>query len=104
MRQGQGWRRLGGALLLGAALAGCGKRGANGAEGGAVTVDTANPSQLDGVSDTELQREAKALTPEQAAAQGMVDSTTHIENLGDSAAQTAPAAAAPVSDSAPRRP
>jgi hypothetical protein len=100
MTMRQGVRRAGCGLLLAAALAAC-KQGDDGQTGlGTVRVDTANPSPLDGVSDTELQRQAQGLTPEQAAAQGVaVDTSIHIEEVGDS---TAPApAAAPVADSSP---
>lgn len=77
-------RRAGCGLLLAAAvLGGCAKRdGDDRAAGSPVQVDTADNTPMNGVSDEQLKEQAKALTPEQAAAQGMVDTTTHIEDLG----------------------
>lgn len=78
-------RAAGCAVVLAAAvLAGCGKKNAeaNAANTGPAKIDTANNTPMDGVSDAQLKAQAQALTPEQAAAQGMVDTTTHIEDLG----------------------
>lgn len=75
-------------VALAAALAGCRKdSGAEGATNlGPVHVDTANNTPMDGMSDEELKRQAQALTPEQAAARGVaVDTTIHVENLGNGA-------------------
>jgi len=73
-----------GLVLATVALAGCKKHDdADASNLGAVHVDTANDQPMDGVSDTQLKSQATALTPEQAAAQGVtVDSTIHVENLG----------------------
>jgi hypothetical protein len=73
-----------GLVLAAVALAGCKKDNeGNASDLGPVKVDTANNQPLDGVSDTQLKEQAQALTPEQAAAQGVtVDSTIHVENLG----------------------
>jgi hypothetical protein len=77
--------RIAGCGLMAAAalLGGCRKGGDNDrAAGPPVQVDTADNTPMNGVSDEQLKEQAKALTPEQAAAQGMVDTTTHIEDLG----------------------
>jgi hypothetical protein len=75
-------RRAGYAVLLAGALAGCKREPEAAAGEGTVTVDTANPSPLDGVSDAELKRQAQGLTPEQAAAAGVaVDTTIHVEDI-----------------------
>jgi hypothetical protein len=72
-----------GLVLAAAVLGGCRKGGDDDrAAGPPVQVDTANNTPMDGVSDAQLKQQAQALTPEQAAAQGMVDTTTHIEDLG----------------------
>jgi hypothetical protein len=84
-----------GLVLAAVALAGCRK---NDEETGAsnlgpVHVDTSNNTPLDGMSDAQLKQQAQALTPEQAAAAGVaVDTTIHVENLGDQ--DTTPAATA----------
>lgn len=78
-------RRMAGCgLVLAAAVAGGCKRGGDDdrQSGPPVQVDTANSAPMDGVSDEQLKSQAQALTPEQAAAAGMVDTTTHIEDLG----------------------
>ena len=82
------------ALLALVGVAGCKRQPPdNSTSLGPVHVDTANTTPLDGMSDEQLKNQAQALTPEQAAARGMVDTTTHIEDLGDdSAAPAAPAA------------
>lgn len=73
-----------GLVLAAVALAGCKKDDqGNAGDLGPVKVDTANNQPLDGVSDTQLKEQARALTPEQAAAQGVaVDTSIHVENLG----------------------
>ena len=87
-----------GLVLAAAVLGGCGKGGGDDRAGGPpVQVDTANNTPMDGVSDAQLKQEAQALTPEQAAAQGLVDTTTHIEDLGG---QDSTRAAAASNDSA----
>ncbi|HEX8905589.1 MAG TPA: hypothetical protein VF771_12135 [Longimicrobiaceae bacterium] len=81
-----------GLLLAAAVLGGCKKGDGDRAAGPPVQVDTSNNTPMDGVSDEQLKQQAQALTPEQAAAQGMVDTTTHIEDLGGQ--DTTPAGAA----------
>ena len=81
-----------GLVVAAAVLGGCGKKDDDRASGPPVEVDTANTAPMDGVSDAQLKQQAQALTPEQAAAQGMVDTTTHIEDLGGQ--DTTPAGAA----------
>ncbi|HEV3048715.1 MAG TPA: hypothetical protein VGX50_00300 [Longimicrobium sp.] len=63
-------------LLLGA----CRGRGGNG--DGAVKMDTANAQWEDGMSAEQVQSEAKALSPEEAARMGIApDTTIHLEQL-----------------------
>ena len=72
-----------GLVLAAAVLGGCSKGSDDDAANGPpVQVDTANNTPMDGVSDAQLKEQAQPLTPEQAAAQGLVDTTTHIEDLG----------------------
>jgi hypothetical protein len=85
--------RWSGCAVLALVVAACGhKEQDNASSLGPVHVDTANTDPRDGVSDAQLKEQAQALTPEQAAARGMVDTTTHIEDLGGS--DTTPAGAA----------
>ncbi len=88
-----------GLVLAAVALAGCKKKEeGNATDLGSVKVDTANNQPMDGVSDTQLKSQAQALTPEQAAAAGVaVDSSIHVENLGNEDSTTA---RAPTSDTA----
>jgi hypothetical protein len=59
-------------------LAACG-RGGDG-EAGAARMDTANASWEDGLSAQQVEIEARALSPEEAEAQGLaVDTTIHLE-------------------------
>ena len=67
-----------GALLLG----GCKKDGGAPDAGAGVDVDTTNTEALDGLSTEQLGEQAVPLTPEQARARGMIDTTIHLENLG----------------------
>lgn len=71
-------------LLLGA----CGEDGGD-APPAAVRRDTANPDWEDGLSAQQIEAKARALSPEEAAAQGLtVDTTIHLEvpqEEGDSA-------------------
>ncbi|HEU4457035.1 MAG TPA: hypothetical protein VFR81_28460 [Longimicrobium sp.] len=72
-------------VIAGGMLAGC--RGGGDAEdaGPAVAVDTANKDWTDGLSATQVQEQAREMTPEQAAAAGVaVDTSIHMENLGNS--------------------
>jgi hypothetical protein len=81
----------GAALLL--AAAGCG-RGDEVQGTPAAQVDTTNSDALDGMSSREVESQAEALTPEQAAARGIaVDSSIHVENLSSS--DSAPAGTSP---------
>jgi hypothetical protein len=106
-------------VIAGGMLAGC--REEDGADDGpAVSVDTANKDWTDGLSNTQVQEQAREMTPEQAAAAGMaVDTSIHMENLGnsdsafvgnDAGADTFPAtppgdsARAPGGAAPPRRP
>ncbi|HYR06852.1 MAG TPA: hypothetical protein VEQ60_03710 [Longimicrobium sp.] len=62
-------------------LAACPGRGGD-AERGAVKMDTANTQWEDGMSAEQVQTEAKALSPEEAARMGIVvDTTIHLEQL-----------------------
>ena len=62
------------------ALAACPGRG--GGEAGAAKMDTANTQWEDGMSAEQVQTEAKALSPEEAARMGIVvDTTIHLEQL-----------------------
>ena len=62
-------------------LAACSGRGSDG-ERGAVKMDTANTQWEDGMSAEQVQTEAKALSPEEAARMGIVvDTTIHLEQL-----------------------
>ena len=68
-----------------AAAAGCKGDDTEGANAAAVPIDTTNESQWDGSSTQHVQKEAEALTPEQAEARGLaVDTTIHLENLSSS--------------------
>ncbi|HEX2078336.1 MAG TPA: hypothetical protein VHG08_11525 [Longimicrobium sp.] len=65
-----------GACLL---LAGCPGRGGG---DGAAKMDTANAQWEDGLSAEQVQSEAKALSPEEAARMGIaVDTSIHLEQL-----------------------
>jgi hypothetical protein len=81
-----------GLLVAAALLAGCRKKSdpQNAAAAPPVHVDTTDNNPMDGVSDQQLEAKAQALTPEQAAAQGMVDTTTHLEDEGSPLDTTAP--------------
>ena len=73
---------VGALMILSAA---CGGGGAeNGSDAPAARIDTTNTEPLDGSSTRQVQQQAEALTPEQAAARGMVDTTIHLENLSSS--------------------
>lgn len=62
------------------ALAACPGRGGQGE--GAVKMDTANAQWEDGMSAEQVQSEAKALSPEEAARMGIaVDTSIHLEQL-----------------------
>ena len=81
-------------LVAGVALlaaAGCRRDGAD-ADARAAQIDTTNTEQLDGLSNDQVLEHAQAMTPEEAAARGMVDTTIHLENLGSQ--DTTPAGAA----------
>lgn len=109
-------------LALSCALlaAGCGRDegGSAAAADPAAETDTTNRQALDGMSADQVRAEASSMTPEQAEALGIVDSTIHVESLqspddsiiarGQRAAAppVAPAAGAPVAprDTAAARP
>ena len=86
------------ALVLGAALLAAGCGGGDEKEAGPpVAVDTTNKDWADGLSAEQIESQATSMTPEEAAARGIVDTTIHVENLGpDSSAFGRPTAAAPV--------
>jgi hypothetical protein len=69
--------------------------GGGGGERGAVKMDTANTQWEDGMSAEQVQTEAKALSPEEAARMGIaVDTSIHLEQL-DSRDTTSGGGAAP---------
>lgn len=91
-------RQAGMAAVLAAALLAGGCKGAReSAAAPPVEVDTTNADELDGLSSEQIQAAARAMSPEEAAARGIVDTTIHLENLGspDSVTVAAPAPAAP---------
>jgi hypothetical protein len=72
---------LAGVLLLSA----CGGSGEDDeANAPPVAIDTTNEDLMDGTSTQQVQQQAEALTPEQAAQRGLVDTTIHLENLSSS--------------------
>ncbi|MEW5929968.1 MAG: hypothetical protein AB1941_21140 [Gemmatimonadota bacterium] len=98
-------------------LAGCGRGGAGGAaaaDSAAAATDTTNRQALDGLSAQQVEAEASSMTPEQAEALGIVDSTIHVESLqspddsiiarGRPSPAPAPAAPAAPADTAAARP
>lgn len=77
-------RRARYAFIVAALLAGC-RGGGDEQEGPPVAVDTTNKDWADGLSAQQVEAQARAMTPEQAAAAGVaVDTTIHMENLGNS--------------------
>ncbi|HEX8432056.1 MAG TPA: hypothetical protein VF625_12235 [Longimicrobium sp.] len=72
------------ALLAAVVLGGCKSDGDSGQGPGAAAIDTTNDNALDGLSTQQVQREAQAVSPDQADQQGLVDSTIHLENLSSS--------------------
>lgn len=108
-------RRVSAVVVLPAVLlAACPGRGGDG--DGAVKMDTANTQWEDGMSAEQVQSEARALSPEEAARMGIaVDTSIHLEQLdsrdtmpgGGAAPTPAPAASGagrPDSLSAPAAP
>lgn len=74
---------LAGALLLSATA--CGGKGEDDeVNAPPVAIDTTNADLMDGTSMQQVQANAEALTPEQAAQRGLVDTTIHLENLSSS--------------------
>ncbi|HEX2189416.1 MAG TPA: hypothetical protein VHG51_10985 [Longimicrobiaceae bacterium] len=71
------------ALACSLLAAGCspGEDEAGARAAGAAEVDTTNQRALDGLSAEQMQEQARPLTPEQAEAMGMVDTTIHVESL-----------------------
>ena len=68
-------------VALASFVAACGG-GEEKAAGAPVDVDTTNNNALDGLSAEQIQSQATPMTPEEAAARGIVDTTIHLENLG----------------------
>ncbi len=72
-------------LALSCALvaAGCGRDegGSAAAADTTAVTDTTNRQALDGMSADQVRAEASSMTPEQAEALGIVDSTIHVESL-----------------------
>lgn len=58
-------------------------------------IDTTNKAWEDGVPARDLEEKASPLTPEEAQQRGYIDTTTHLENLGDSDSVDAANAAGP---------
>ncbi|HEX2204775.1 MAG TPA: hypothetical protein VHG91_15815 [Longimicrobium sp.] len=87
------------ALALAAAAA-CTGGGDDNAAAPPVDVDTTNNNALDGLSAEQIQSQATPMTPEEAAAQGIVDTTIHLENLGSQ--DSTPAGAANNDTTVPR--
>lgn len=71
------------ALLCALLAAGCGRDqgGSAAAADTAAVVDTTNRQALDGMSADQVRAEASSMTPEQAEALGIVDTTIHVESL-----------------------
>ena len=68
-----------------------------------VQIDTTNDDWEDGLSAEQVQREAEALSPEQAARAGLaVDTSIHLEQLDPR--DTVPGRGAPATDSSPPLP
>lgn len=90
------------------ALAACPGRGGGG--DGAVKMDTANTQWEDGMSAEQVQTEARALSPEEAARMGIaVDTSIHLEQLdqrdtlpGGGAAPTPAPATSGATDTMPK--
>jgi hypothetical protein len=76
-----GFRRLPLALAAALLVAACG-RGGDKAAGGPAKMDTTNKEWEDGLSSRQVETEAKALSPEEAAQMGIaVDTSIHLEAL-----------------------
>jgi hypothetical protein len=73
---------LAGALLLSAACGGSGED--DEANAPAAAIDTTNEDLMDGTSTQQVQEQGRAMTPEEAARAGLVDTTIHLENLSSS--------------------
>lgn len=63
-------------------LAACPGRDRDAADA-AVRIDTTNEEALDGLSAEQLQRQAEPMSPEEARAMGIVDTTIHLEQERD---------------------
>jgi hypothetical protein len=90
-------------VLLAAGCRSGGGESAASADAAAET-DTTNRQALDGLSAEQVQAEASSMTPEQAEALGIVDSTIHVERLqspDDSIISRGPPSAAPAAAPAP---
>lgn len=91
-------RRLRAAALLLALFAvvpACGDDGEQ-ADAGPAQTDTTNQDPLDGLSSEQIQEQARPMTPEEAAAAGIaVDTSVHLENLGEPDSALIPGAVPP---------
>lgn len=65
-------------------------------------MDTTNAEALDGMSTRELEAAARGMSPEEAAARGIVDTTIHVENLG--VPDSLPPGTGPYGPAGPQRP
>ncbi len=75
-----GFRRLPLALAAALLVAACGRGGEKGA--GPAKMDTTNKEWEDGLSSQQVETEARALSPEEAAQMGIaVDTSIHLEAL-----------------------
>jgi len=70
------------ALFVGM-MAGC-NRSQEAEAPGSAAIDTTNDNALDGLSTRQVEREAQSVSDEQAAREGLVDTTIHLENLSSS--------------------
>jgi hypothetical protein len=76
-----GFRRLPLALAAALLVAACG-RGGDEVAGGPAKIDTTNKEWEDGLSSQQVETEARALSPEEAAQMGIaVDTSIHLEAL-----------------------
>ncbi|HWK90368.1 MAG TPA: hypothetical protein VNP72_10240, partial [Longimicrobium sp.] len=71
-------------VLAAVLLLACDRKG-DAESAGAARIDTTNTEWSDGLSTEQIADSARALSPEQAAAQGLsVDTSIHLEQLGPS--------------------
>jgi hypothetical protein len=79
MTRSRPWNGLAVALVCLAVLGAC-NRDARPGDGAAITDTT---GALGGIPPEQLQREGEAMSPEQAEQLGIVDTTIHVEDLGE---------------------